>query len=201
MTTMARIYDPEKQTTHEVPERELADGYIRAIVPSLGQVWIEASKVKASMEPVRGPLPPEQRRTCERFAVVYPRTPDEWEEGFRADRSLDRELPIWRLIERQFLRLTAHLPLGPANAEKRKDIFRLVVGATMNGLAAVHVIDARTVSRTRKEQIVKEVLQAGAADPVLPDNDRLDVAGIIFDRGIVARLDSVLWVADAPYGS
>jgi hypothetical protein len=62
---------------------------------------------------------------------VYPKTLEEWEEGFRCDRYVDQELELWVRVSRCLNDLTRN----GMNPERRRDAFK-VLGACLNSTPA-----------------------------------------------------------------
>jgi hypothetical protein len=152
---MVRVLDLQTQTITTIPARELAPGMVRCQVRGIeGEVWVAASALKPS--PIRHPPFPEEvrdllRELAETFHDVYPRSVDEWEEGFRRDADPNEEIAFWLHLSQRFRQLT----LGDQSPEERSDLFRLLLTALSNGKDAVRfTFQAKTLSRERIEQVL-----------------------------------------------
>jgi hypothetical protein len=152
-----RIYDPETDTLTTIPARELAPGVIRAQLTGVeGDVWIEPTRWREP-EYQHPPFPDDIRKNyLERFqatfADVYPRTVEEWEDGFRRDAHPNQEIAIWVCIANVFEHFTAGRDLS---AEQRQDIFHTVLACANNGKDYVlFTTNPRTLSKKRVREIV-----------------------------------------------
>src|SRR6266446_6728011 len=99
----ARIYDPATKRIIEIPKAELAPGYIRCTEKGIdGKVFIATDGLQLGSRyrhlPFDTALKKLMRQFSQTFREVFPRTPEQWEEGFRKDMHPDREIECWTKI-------------------------------------------------------------------------------------------------------
>ena len=120
------VYDSESRQIHSIPADELAPGMIRARVEGVeGDVWVEA----ASLTPgeYKHPRLDEQGKGLIReikgaLDEVHFMTEEEWEDGFRRDTHLDREMAIWLHIAAVYRQLTEQADLNLEQKQKFLEI-------------------------------------------------------------------------------
>jgi hypothetical protein len=64
------------------------------------------------------------------FGDVYPQTPEEWEDAFRRDTNIDREIAFWRAIAQVYRHFNQD---GTLDAEQRQETFHVIVACANNG--------------------------------------------------------------------
>ena len=85
------------------------------------------------------------------FAEHRSLTFEEWEVGFRRDGSPERELAIWSHAADIYTSTTA----GDSRADRRRDVYRLLVACMTTGPADVwRVLRPEVLSRAEAEQLV-----------------------------------------------
>jgi hypothetical protein len=153
---MVRVLDPATGQLTTIPARELAPGMIRATVQGIeGEVWLSAAALGPS--PLRHPPFGEELRQRmvelrDTFHDVYPRTAEEWEDGFRRDLHAEQEIAAWLHMAKAFRHFTDGRTLSP---EQRRDIFDVIVATVNNGRDKVLLTtNPLTLSRRRVRQIV-----------------------------------------------
>jgi hypothetical protein len=156
MTDTVRVYDFQTEQLTTIPASELAQGMVRARVIGIeGDVWVAASQAIPSE--YRHPPFPEDirdylRQLQKTFADVYPRTIEQWEDGFRRDTHPDREIALWLYMGDVFEHFTSGQPL---DADQKRDIFQVILASVNNGTK--HVLattNPRTLSKKRVREIV-----------------------------------------------
>jgi hypothetical protein len=153
-----RLFDLETQKTTKIPARELAPGMVRAVIGGVGEVWVDSRSPLISDDgPVwHPPLGEEVRETLRRlqatFRDVFPRTLEEWENGFRQELLLEQELAAWVVIADAFEHFTAGRALS---YEEWRDTFQVILTAVSNGRD--HVVAAVAPVTLAREQI-EEIL-------------------------------------------
>jgi hypothetical protein len=156
---MVRIFDFATQQVHTIPARELAPGMIRVKLgarPELGEVYVDARQLHDA--PRRHPPFPEHfqdyfRQLSELLADVCPKTPEQWEDGFRQDTHPWQEIEIWCNIAGAFRHFAAGKS-GPV----RRDIFQLIVAFINNGPeTALATVSLKVLARKRAAEIVAEL--------------------------------------------
>jgi hypothetical protein len=156
-----RIRDPQTDSTFTAPARELAEGMIRVQPvdesgnPIGDEVFVNAGELKTLSEPVHPPFGPEYQTLWERFSTVFaevvPRTPEEWEYGFRFDQNPDGEILFWDQVADVFEHFTAGNNVSPDEA---KDILTVILSALNNGPdVAKFTTTATTLSEERFREI------------------------------------------------
>jgi hypothetical protein len=91
------------------------------------------------------------RRFAKTFAEVYPRTPEQWEEGFRRDIHPFTEIRIWQTIEAAYLHFTEGRSL---DLEQKEHISAVILAVVNNPEATLLKDHPRTLSRTRVREII-----------------------------------------------
>ena len=102
---LVRVYDFDSKRVSEIPEAELAPGMIQAQLDGVGLVWIRAARVKTG--PIRHPPFSEELRGLLReirttFDEVYPKSLEDWEDGFRRDANAEQEIAAWYYAARKY---------------------------------------------------------------------------------------------------
>ena len=127
-----RLYDFDRQEVVRVPLRDLPAGWIKVHVEGIdGLVWVDPGRLK----PNEHQHPPFERDVLElieeiKLALdeVYPRSLEEWEDGFRRDRNPSREIAMWLRIAQVYKALTAARPLSLA---AKQDYLKVLLACTM----------------------------------------------------------------------
>jgi hypothetical protein len=157
-----RVHDWETGRTTTIPAAELAPGMVRARVEGLGEVWVDAA-ASAGQAPLRHPpFGPDVRQRLEAlretFADVWPRTLEEWEDGFRRDTHPEQEIALWSLMAGCYRHFTDGRNLS---AEQKQDIFRVIVTTVNNGEDYVtRTVEAQSLSRQKVREIAAFVVEA-----------------------------------------
>jgi hypothetical protein len=155
-----RVEDPDTKQIVTIPATELAPGMIRVKVEGRGEFFADASTLNAEGEP-RHPQFPEQIRAAvsairDAFADVRPLSSDEWERGFYCDLRPVREICGWLQMAVAYRHFTRHLQPGPAELEKKQDVFQVILACVNNGPQhALATASAPTLSRKRIVQLVR----------------------------------------------
>jgi hypothetical protein len=169
-------------------------------------------------------LPPEVRERFRRFErvfdVVYPRTIEQWEDGFRQDEHPWGEIAIWEWWADVIERFTAHLAGNdPTAQEKRKEVADLVMflsripeetrEAIQKGRADIPGI--RTLSKSRIREIAtwmfaderakernarREQLRKLIQGTALPGPDRVPIDALFDVSGTGCNRDADFHPAD-----
>jgi hypothetical protein len=135
-----RIHDPQTDTTFTAPARELSGDMIKVQrvdesgKPIGDEVFVNAGDLKTRPEPVHPPFGPEYQPLWERFSTVFaevlPKTPEEWEHGFRFDQNPDGEILFWDQVADVFEHFMDDRDLSP---DKARDILSVIFAALNNG--------------------------------------------------------------------
>lgn len=131
MTEMVRVLNEDK-TVITIPARELAPGMMRVNIQGGEQgVWIKADTIKHVSKIKQPPLDPGMKNIMMRFEYVlnevYPMSAKKWEEGFRYDEHIDREICIWIRIACVYRKITEQ---GILNFNQKKEVLRMLITCT-----------------------------------------------------------------------
>jgi hypothetical protein len=161
---MVRVHDPKTGNLTTIPAAELAPGMVRCqIVGIEGEVWMDGSTLNKG-EILHPPFPEPARQAMrslrETFIDVYPRTVEEWEDGFRRDQDFHEEIALWLFMQEVFLHFTADRVLDP---EQKRHIFEVINACVTNGADYVLVTtNPRTISKSRIREMVAYIQSATA---------------------------------------
>ena len=149
-----KIFNFETWKTTEIPAAELAPNMIRANVESVGEVWIDSSKVQMASQYKHPPFNGEMKELMRMFKAkldeVYPMTVEQWEDGFRKDANMERELEQWANIANAYGYFGANAP-----KHQRKEVFNIILSIYNNGPdTALECVRLNNVPRAQAEQIV-----------------------------------------------
>lgn len=150
--------DPSTQGLVRIPAAELAPGMIQTRMNGVDEpVWVEPGFLRLG-DIKHPPFPEQVRRELEdmheTLREVYPITFEEWEDGFRRDRTPENEIAIWRHIAEVY----RHFALSDADTvspEMRRDYFRLILSCSNAPRQNIwQVADPGTLSRPEAERVV-----------------------------------------------
>jgi hypothetical protein len=103
-----------------------------------GAVYLRADSVKQNPSFAHPPFDSPHMALFEDFAElfkdVYPRSAQEWADGFRKDSHPEKEIAVWTAIGRAYSHFTSGKNVSP---EQQRDYFRLILGCANNGPKAV----------------------------------------------------------------
>lgn len=156
---MVRIYDFESKMTQEIPARELAPGYVLAVVPGVeGIVYVKVSAPSRNPGPRHKDLSEECKRVIRYYAEatkqVDLRTFDQHLAGLCAERDPVRELLIHFHIAYVYAHFAKHKIVSP---DDRQSLFEVVVRCS---LAEQHTVmetldfESISLARAKVQQIV-----------------------------------------------
>lgn len=97
---IVKVYDPETKTVTLMPACELSAGMVRIqIEGQAGVVWADATKLKVTSvyrhPPFSGELAAKILFIQRSLREVYPKTYEDWEDGFRCDLHAESEIDSW----------------------------------------------------------------------------------------------------------
>ncbi len=159
-----RVYDFETQKITTIPAAELASGMIKAQVEGIdGEVYVEASQVRPGGDYRHPPFDEERkavmRQLAEVFADVYPITAEQWEDGFRRDMHIDKEIGLWCRMAQALQHFTED---GAQSLEQRREIYQVISACVTNGPHnALRTVSLRTLARPRAKAIIAFMEQGG----------------------------------------
>jgi hypothetical protein len=192
-----RVYDTKTNTVTTTPAAELAPGMMQVNMEGIGEVFVNTAELEVSFgHSVHPPFTGGLRDLMDEFAILfahlYPKTPEQWEDGFRSERNLASEIAIWLFMADVFRHFTASRSL---EAEKQADILRVILAAVNNGPAtALATTSPRTLSRKRAKEILQYVTQHQKEGL---QRARVRAAAFIYERegGVVTRpIDALVGV-------
>jgi hypothetical protein len=159
-----KLYDFDTQLVTEIPMSELAPGYIRVTVAGVGEVFVRSDSAKESEvfrhPPLDAGLKKLMRDFSKLFRDVYPRTSEQWEDGFRRDTHPEREIEIWANIGGAFNHFTRGKKL---NIHEKRDVFGIIMSCFNNGPdAALECYQPEALSRATAQQIVSQLREGKA---------------------------------------
>ncbi len=158
----AKIYDPLTKKIIEIPTAELAPGYIRSKEEGIdGEVFIATDTFQLGSQyrhlPFDTALKKLMRQFSQTFREVFPRTPKQWEEGFRKDMHPDREIECWAKIGDAFNFFTRDV----SSLQEKRDILGIILSFFNNGPdAALECVECEALARARAIEILDH-LQRG----------------------------------------
>ena len=123
-----RIYDFETEEVTTIPAAELAPGMVETEVIGMeGTYWVTLKNAKPGTIK-HPPLNKKRRADVNKIMLslrkVHPLTFQQWEEGFRRDLYIDREIDIWLRVAETFSDINRQFQL---NSAQRKALFQVLV--------------------------------------------------------------------------
>ena len=141
-----------------MPKDELAPGYAKARIQGMeGEYYVNAADAKtfkgyrhASFDKERKKI---MRYLEEVFSGVYCMTAEEWEDGFRKDTNMDKEILCWLQMAEIYQHFTARTKL---TREAKKDYFNIILTVSVSGLDFPRsLIDLQCLPRTEVKEVVE----------------------------------------------
>jgi hypothetical protein len=142
-----RVRDVKSKQTVTMPARELAPGMVQAeIVDTTGRVaervWVDTADVMDG--PIRHPPLTELRPIFEWFSrlftTAFPKTPGEWEDGFRVDVNYAKEILLWLHVAEVFEDMTAG---RPRNDYREKELLQFLLACLNSGPETARLVTVR----------------------------------------------------------
>lgn len=131
----ATVHDLVTRKLSTIPLAELADGMVQMKVDREGMVWINPGQLSSlAAGPILHPSFSDalrkriRERIMEPLAEVYPRTLDEWEDGFRREQNAEREIAVWLVVTERY---TAYVNAHELSKAQRQEVFDLMLHCTM----------------------------------------------------------------------
>jgi hypothetical protein len=114
-----------------MPEADLGPDMMRVKMHGVeGECWVAVDQFAVNQY-CYAPFGPEARSSVQRIQValneVYPRSIEQWEDIFRRDANVEREIAIWLHIAHVYARLTGGQDLTGA---EQQDVFRILLGCS-----------------------------------------------------------------------
>jgi hypothetical protein len=132
-------------------EEEDRERLTRGLVPEK----INLSDINVRTPPLRHPPfgEPEKKifeRFAQTFAEVYPRTPEQWEDGFRRDMYPFTQIAVWEAVEATYLHFTEGHAL---DLERKANIMQAIMAVVMHNQKDLLENPPRTLSVKRCREI------------------------------------------------
>lgn len=143
-----------------MPQEELAPGYVKASIQGLdGVYFVNAAKAKPGTK-YKHPVFSDELKRIMRYLVnvfsdVHPLTAQEWEEGFRKDTNMDKEIFLWLQMAEVYQHFTARRTIS---LDANKDYLAIILTLFNSGLDFVHsLIELQCLSPAALEEVVEYV--------------------------------------------
>ncbi|MGZ8899833.1 MAG: hypothetical protein ACXW3Z_07040 [Limisphaerales bacterium] len=161
MARTVNVYNLETNQMSTIPASELAPGMVEADVQGVGRVWIEASQAREFKGYRHGPFQEVLRNAIrtikDALDEVYPRSFDDWEDGFRKDTNPEYEIALWLHIASTYEQLTDGTTTTFA---ERRDIFKVLVNCSISSKDTVfEVLKLDTISKEKARRVVDAYFQ------------------------------------------
>jgi len=132
-----KCYDPKLNKVYYLYKSELDDRYIRCnnITDSdIGECWMILDELEVNQEIYHPPLSDELRsyvvRIKNNLEGIYDQSIDEWEDGFRKDKDMEKEIAGWLFLSNRFKAIKASMKL---NQEEEQSLFKMMIQIMNNG--------------------------------------------------------------------
>jgi hypothetical protein len=206
---------------YSVAATEVPAGYAPVHIIDHGDFYASPEVLrtfKTRDEYVHSEFPSDVREIFRRFervfASFYPRTVEQWEEGFRRDRYPWGEIAMWEWWANTIEQFTAHLTgTDAAVGEKREEVVRLVMSlsrspaaerdavlkgrATVQGLQTLSSRRIREIAtwmfsaeRARENNARREQLRKLIQGRGIPGPDRVTIDALFDESGFGSNLDA-----------
>ena len=149
------FYDFEAKRVVRIPAAELREGCVQVKIQGMNEVvWVAAEQLQ--MGPIRHPpFDAEARELIRRIQTAFAEHRDlsleEWEDGFRRDANVEREIALWMYAGDVYRKFAA----DESSAERRRDIYRVLVACMTSRPDSVwNVLKPTALSRPEAERIV-----------------------------------------------
>jgi len=132
-----KCFDPKLNKVYYLYKSEIDDSYIRCNNVSdskIGECWVLLSDLQENQKIYHPPLSEELRsyvaRIKNNLAGVYDQSMDEWEDGFRKDTEMEKEIAGWLFLSNRFKAIQESMIL---NNEEKQSLFRMMMAIMNNG--------------------------------------------------------------------
>ena len=151
-----RVYDFETKRMSEIPAAELASGMLLANIEGLGSAYVKSAQLKPGdyQHPPFSDDVREFLRAIKRdLDEIYPKTLEEWEDGFRRDRNPAGEIALWLRLAETYQAFVNRIP---RTAEEKEDLFRLLLaGISVDRKTIFDVYKPTYISAAEAEEAVQ----------------------------------------------
>ena len=162
MNNPVRVYDFKTKKITEIPAAELAPCMVLACIEGVGEVYIEAAQSKRAASHKHPPLA-EYREIFGMIKAnvdeVFPKTLEEWEDGFRKDDNPYKEIQLWCYIANAYTACKQRFDLNP---DQRRECFTITLSFFTNGRHnALETVSLDRISRPLAESLVEFLTTGG----------------------------------------
>jgi hypothetical protein len=153
-----KIRNPKTLATAVIPAAELAPGMMAIERPGHGVAF----ESLAEMAPLLGESPfqhpPFDAALRDRMAKlkaaldeIVPKTLEKWEEGFRKDTNMEREIQIWECIAEGYSKA---VDLFKFTGPQRRECLAIILAVVNNGQHALETVQLDKLSKKQAEEVV-----------------------------------------------
>lgn len=159
-TIKVKVYDFKTKLVTEMPLDELAPGYVQAQIAGLeGEYFVNAEEIKKRTTPIHGEFDAEKKKTMKYLAGVFrevlPKTPLEWENGFRCDQHPEKEIDLWLMMAKHYLHHTEERPVSIA---AKKDYLNVILQTVTSGEEHVRaLVKLNEISRSEMKRVMNRI--------------------------------------------
>jgi hypothetical protein len=134
-------------------------------VQGVGRVWISASQARQYGGFRHAPFTEEMRNILRQIKgilhQVYPKSIEDWENGFRKDSQPEHEIAIWLHIASIYEQFVKERKTTLA---ERRDIFKVLVNCSISSKDTVfEVLQLDTISREEAVRVVEAYFAGGSS--------------------------------------
>ncbi len=157
-TITVQVYDFKTKQVTEMPLEELAPGYVKARIQGIeGEYFVNAADAKIGeyKHPEFGKERKEEmEKLVDIFHEVYSLTAQQWEDGFRKDTNMEKEIAIWfGPIAKLYLHYTKGKSLSLA---AKQDYFNIILTAVTSGPDNVaSLIELKELSKSEMKRVIR----------------------------------------------
>ena len=131
-----KCYNTAEKKCYYLYKNEITAEYIKANIvgSAIGLVWIKASELKPNDSYYHDKLDDDQIKYIKEIRSnlqgVYDQSQEEWENGFRKDRDINKEIASWWFLSSRFSAIRQSMIL---DAEEVKSLFNMMLQIMNNG--------------------------------------------------------------------
>ena len=164
-SNQVKIYDFATKSVTIIPKAELAPGMVEAFLAEFGEkLWIDPNQIQQA--PHRHPAFDEKRRRRLRKLVavlgdVFPKSVEEWEDGFRRDTNPDLEIGEWLRLAEIFQNICEATRL---KLSQKIELFKILVQCSVSSYESIRAVIA---PESLPEATVTRAIEAYYGEPAL----------------------------------
>jgi hypothetical protein len=165
MAKLVQVYNLETKEMSTIPSAELAPGMVEADVQGVGRVWISASQARQFAGFRHEPFSKDVREILRHIKgildEVYPKSFEDWENGFRKDTNPEHEIALWLHITSIYEEFTND---GARTIEERRDIFKVLVSCSISSKDTVfEILRLEAIPKEEAERVVEAYFSGGSS--------------------------------------